>query len=74
MFAASFAHQIGQNYTDTMSGINFAAGAQPTLGFKVLQEFYKNAANVCPYQGATDEDLKGIMVAFQQMASKVSSG
>lgn len=71
MFAASFAHQIGQNYTDTMKQYsNFAAGAQPTLGFHGTQEFYKNAAMFARIRGATDEDLKGIMVAFQQMASK----
>lgn len=71
MFAASFAHQIGQNYTDTMKQYsNFAAGAQPTLGFQGTQEFYKNAAMFARIRGATDEDLKGIMVAFQQMASK----
>lgn len=71
MFAASFAHQIGQNYTDTMKQYsNFAAGAQPALGFKGTQEFYKNAAMFARIRGATDEDLKGIMVAFQQMASK----
>lgn len=71
MFAASFAHQIGQNYTDTIKQYsNFAAGAQPTLGFQGTQEFYKNAAMFARIRGATDEDLKGIMVAFQQMASK----
>lgn len=71
MFAASFAHQIGQNYTDTMKQYsNFAAGAQPALGFQGTQEFYKNAAMFARIRGATDEDLKGIMVAFQQMASK----
>lgn len=71
MFAASFSHQIGQNYTDTMKQYsNFAAGAQPTLGFQGTQEFYKNAAMFARIRGATDEDLKGIMVAFQQMASK----
>ena len=71
MFAASFAHQIGQNYTDTLKQYsNFAAGAQPTLGFQGTQEFYKNAAMFARIRGATDEDLKGIMVAFQQMASK----
>lgn len=71
MFAASFAHQIGQNYTDTMKQYsNFAAGAQPALGFQGTQEFYKNAAMFSRIRGATDEDLKGIMVAFQQMASK----
>lgn len=71
MFAASFAHQIGQNYTDTMKQYsNFAAGAQPALGFKGTQEFYKNAAMFSRIRGASDEDLKGIMVAFQQMASK----
>ncbi|WMU95503.1 tail tape measure [Escherichia phage pEC-M719-6WT.1] len=71
MFAASFAHQIGQNYTDTMKQYsNFAAGAQPTLGFQGTQEFYKNAAMFARIRGASDEDLKGIMVAFQQMASK----
>ena len=71
MFAASFAHQIGQNYTDTMKQYsNFAAGAQPTLGFQGTQEFYKNAAMFARIRGATDEDLKGSMVAFQQMASK----
>ena len=71
MFAATFSHQIGQNYTDTMKQYsNFAAGAQPTLGFQGTQEFYKNAAMFARIRGATDEDLKGIMVAFQQMASK----
>ncbi|UPW36312.1 hypothetical protein OPTSAL01_00125 [Salmonella phage OPT-SAL01] len=71
MFAASFSHQIGQNYTDTMKQYsNFAAGAQPTLGFQGTQEFYKNAVMFARIRGATDEDLKGIMVAFQQMASK----
>lgn len=71
MFAASFAHQIGQNYTDTIKQYsNFAAGAQPTLGFQGTQEFYKNAAMFARIRGATDEDLKGIMIAFQQMASK----
>lgn len=71
MFAASFSHQIGQNYTDTMKQYsNFAAGAQPTLGFQGTQEFYKNAAMFARIRGATDVDLKGIMVAFQQMASK----
>lgn len=71
MFAASFAHQIGQNYTNTMKQYsNFAAGAQPALGFQGTQEFYKNAAMFARIRGATDEDLKGIMVAFQQMASK----
>jgi tape measure domain-containing protein len=71
MFAASFAHQIGQNYTDTMKQYsNFAAGAQPALGFQGTQEFYKNAAMFSRIRGASDEDLKGIMVAFQQMASK----
>lgn len=71
MFAASFAHQIGQNYTDTMKQYaNFAAGAQPALGFKGTQEFYKNAAMFARIRGATDDDLKGIMKAFQQMASK----
>ena len=71
MFAASFAHQIGQNYTDTMKQYsNFAAGAQPELGFQGTQEFYKNAAMFSRIRGASDEDLKGIMVAFQQMASK----
>lgn len=71
MFAATFAHQIGQNYTDTMKQYsNFAAGAQPALGFEGTQEFYKNAAMFSRIRGASDEDLKGIMVAFQQMASK----
>lgn len=71
MFAATFSHQIGQNYTDTMKQYsNFAAGAQPTLGFEGTQEFYKNAAMFSRIRGASDEDLKGIMVAFQQMASK----
>nr|HAU5726722.1 hypothetical protein [Citrobacter freundii] len=71
MFAATFSHQIGQNYTDTMKQYsNFAAGAQPALGFKGTQEFYKNAAMFSRIRGASDEDLKGIMVAFQQMASK----
>ncbi|QHR75809.1 tail tapemeasure protein [Escherichia phage tootiki] len=71
MFAASFAHQIGQNYTNTMKQYsNFAAGAQPALGFQGTQEFYKNAAMFSRIRGASDEDLKGIMVAFQQMASK----
>lgn len=71
MFAATFAHQIGQNYTDTMKQYsNFAAGAQPALGFEGTQEFYKNAAMFARIRGASDEDLKGIMVAFQQMASK----
>ncbi|AKU44018.1 tail length tape-measure protein [Citrobacter phage Michonne] len=71
MFAATFSHQIGQNYTDTMKQYsNFAAGAQPELGFQGTQEFYKNAAMFSRIRGATDEDLKGIMVAFQQMASK----
>ncbi|ELT8206973.1 tape measure protein [Escherichia coli] len=71
MFAATFSHQIGQNYTDTMKQYsNFAAGAQPELGFKGTQEFYKNAAMFSRIRGASDEDLKGIMVAFQQMASK----
>lgn len=71
MFAASFSHQIGQNYTDTMKQYaNFAAGAQPTLGFQGTQEFYKNAAMFARIRGATDDDLNGIMRAFQQMASK----
>lgn len=71
MFAATFSHQIGQNYTDTMKQYsNFAAGAQPELGFQGTQEFYKNAAMFSRIRGASDEDLKGIMVAFQQMASK----
>lgn len=71
MFAATFSHQIGQNYTDTLKQYsNFAAGAQPELGFQGTQEFYKNAAMFSRIRGATDEDLKGIMIAFQQMASK----
>lgn len=71
MFAATFSHQIGQNYTDTMKQYsNFAAGAQPELGFQGTQEFYKNAAMFSRIRGASDEDLKGIMIAFQQMASK----
>ena len=71
MFAATFSHQVGQNYSDTMKQYSdFAAGAQPALGFQGTQDFYKNAAMFARIRGASDDDLKGIMVAFQQMASK----
>lgn len=71
LFAATFGNQIGQKYTDTLKQYaNFAAGAQPALGFQGTQDFYKNAAMFSRIRGASDEDLKGIMIAFQQMASK----
>lgn len=71
MFAATFSHQVGQSYSDTLKQYaDFAAGAQPALGFQGTQDFYKNAAMFARIRGASDDDLKGIMVAFQQMASK----
>lgn len=71
LFASSFSQQIGQGYTDTLKQYTgFAAGAQPVLGFEGTQEFYKNAAMFSRIRGASDDDLKGIMTAFQQMASK----
>lgn len=71
LFASTFSQQIGQGYTDTLKQYTgFAAGANPVLGFEGTQEFYKNAAMFSRIRGASDEDLKGIMTAFQQMASK----
>lgn len=48
----------------------FAAGAQNSLGYQGTQDFYKNAAVFGRIRGLDAEQLKGIMTAFTQMASK----
>lgn len=70
-FAAGFSQQIGQGFTETMKQYTgFAAGAQNALGYQGTQDFYKNAATFGRIRGLDAEQLKGIMVAFTQMASK----
>ncbi|WP_336957044.1 tape measure protein [Serratia sp. KG1D] len=70
-FAAQFSDQIGQGVTETLKQYTgFAAGAQNSLGYQGTQDFYKNAATFGRIRGLDAEQLKGIMVAFTQMASK----
>lgn len=71
MFAAQFSDQIGQGVTETLKQYTgFAAGAQNSLGYQGTQDFYKNAAVFGRIRGLDAEQLKGIMTAFTQMASK----
>ncbi|EPY4098149.1 tape measure protein [Klebsiella pneumoniae] len=70
-FAAGFSQQIGQGVTETLKQYTgFAAGAQNSLGYQGTQDFYKNAAVFGRIRGLDAEQLKGIMTAFTQMASK----
>ncbi|MGE9549919.1 tape measure protein [Erwinia amylovora] len=70
-FAAGFSDQIGQGVTETLKQYTgFAAGAQNSLGYQGTQDFYKNAATFGRIRGLDAEQLKGIMTAFTQMASK----
>lgn len=70
-FAAQFSDQIGQGVTETLKQYTgFAAGAQNSLGYQGTQDFYKNAAVFGRIRGLDGEQLKGIMTAFTQMASK----
>jgi tape measure domain-containing protein len=70
-FAAQFSEQIGQGVTETLKQYTgFAAGAQNSLGYQGTQDFYKNAAVFGRIRGLDAEQLKGIMTAFTQMASK----
>ncbi|HBX9838810.1 MULTISPECIES: tape measure protein [Enterobacteriaceae] len=70
-FAAQFSDQIGQGVTETLKQYTgFAAGAQNSLGYQGTQDFYKNAAVFGRIRGLDAEQLKGIMTAFTQMASK----
>lgn len=70
-FAAQFSDQIGQGVTETLKQYTgFAAGAQNSLGYQGTQDFYKNAATFGRIRGLDAEQLKGIMTAFTQMASK----
>ncbi|HHJ4264151.1 TPA: tape measure protein [Klebsiella pneumoniae] len=70
-FAAQFSDQIGQGVTETLKQYTgFAAGAQNSLGYQGTQAFYKNAAVFGRIRGLDAEQLKGIMTAFTQMASK----
>lgn len=70
-FAAQFSDQIGQGVTESLKQYTgFAAGAQNSLGYQGTQDFYKNAAVFGRIRGLDAEQLKGIMTAFTQMASK----
>lgn len=71
VWAAGFARQIGQSYTDTVKGVTaFTASAAPSMGVDGSQNFYKQASIFARMRGLGGEQMKRAMVAFEQMASK----
>lgn len=71
MTAATFGQQIGMSYSQTLKGFtDFSAGAAPSMGYDTSKEFYKNFNVFARLRGMNNEEQKGAMKAFTQMASK----
>ncbi|OSM99791.1 hypothetical protein AU509_02995 [Lonsdalea britannica] len=69
--AAAFGQQIGMSYTETLKGMtDFGAGAAPSLGYQGSKDFYEQANIFGRLRGLDNEKMKGMMLAFTQMASK----
>lgn len=71
LFAAGFAKQIGQTYTETLTQLTkFTASAGPTMGLQGAQSFYRNSTVYGRLLGLNSDQLKHANIAFQQMAGK----
>lgn len=69
--ARRIAMTYGQGYNETLrQQTSFAAGAMPSMGYEGSQKFYEQALQFATVRGLSGDEMKGVMRAFEQMASK----
>lgn len=70
-FIRNLADKTGLNISEGLSGYaKFAAGAQGSMSQKQTQELFANATAMSRLMGLSNDELNGILKAFEQMASK----
>ncbi|HDQ0080625.1 phage tail tape measure protein [Escherichia coli] len=70
-FIRGLADKTGLNISEGLSSYaKFAAGAQGSMSQEQTQELFGNATAMSRLMGLSNDELKGILKAFEQMASK----
>ncbi|HBB3002448.1 TPA: tape measure protein [Escherichia coli] len=70
-FIRGLADKIGLNISEGLSSYaKFAAGAQGSMSQEQTQELFGNATAMSRLMGLSNDELNGILKAFEQMASK----
>ncbi|ELM1938191.1 tape measure protein [Escherichia coli] len=71
VFIRNLADKIGLNISEGLSSYaKFAAGAQGSMSQEQTQELFGNATAMSRLMGLSNDELNGILKAFEQMASK----
>ncbi|MFI9884040.1 tape measure protein, partial [Escherichia coli] len=71
VFIRNLADKTGLNISEGLSSYaKFAAGAQGSMSQEQTQELFGNATAMSRLMGLSNDELKGILKAFEQMASK----
>ncbi|EMB3051887.1 tape measure protein [Escherichia coli] len=70
-FIRGLADKTGLNISEGLSSYaKFAAGAQGSMSQEQTQELFSNATAMSRLMGLSNDELNGILKAFEQMASK----
>ncbi|ENA4446488.1 tape measure protein [Escherichia coli] len=70
-FIRGLADKVGLNISEGLSSYaKFAAGAQGSMSQEQTQELFGNATAMSRLMGLSNDELNGILKAFEQMASK----
>ncbi|HAW3059805.1 TPA: tape measure protein [Escherichia coli] len=70
-FIRGLADKTGLNISEGLASYaKFAAGAQGSMSQEQTQELFGNATAMSRLMGLSNDELKGILKAFEQMASK----
>lgn len=71
VFIRNLADKTGLNISEGLSSYaKFAAGAQGSMSQEQTQELFGNATSMSRLMGLSNDELNGILKAFEQMASK----
>ncbi|HBD1248234.1 TPA: tape measure protein, partial [Escherichia coli] len=71
VFIRNLADRTGLNISEGLSSYaKFAAGAQGSMSQEQTQELFGNATAMSRLMGLSNDELNGILKAFEQMASK----
>ncbi|ENC3083827.1 tape measure protein [Escherichia coli] len=71
VFIRNLADKTGLNISEGLSSYaKFAAGAQGSMSQEQTQELFGNATAMSRLMGLSNDELNGILKAFEQMASK----
>ncbi len=75
VFIRNLADKTGLNISEGLSSYaKFAAGAQGSMSQEQTQELFGNATAMSRLMGLSNDELNGILKAFEQMTSNVTNG